>query len=234
MPSSSRSPVVSPKPGAARDASPARREPTCWQRLATITTRPPPRCATTWSTPASFGGSARTVASGNPNRPSLPLGVHGHCASRRKPSSPENGARHFLLPSGAKKVGRHKSFQIIGLCLEAPAPSTENGAFAPAKNRQFPPFFSRLLAEHQCFERSSEPDHARECVVRTGRRSSNLGRQPDCPRRSHSRARLEAAPSGPRSHDRGHTTAMFTEECLFFLAHSGRQYRPCCRSGFLA
>ena len=47
------------------DASPARREPTCWPRLATITTRPPPRCATTWSTPASCGGSARTVASGS-------------------------------------------------------------------------------------------------------------------------------------------------------------------------
>ncbi len=65
MPSSSRSPVVSPKPGAAHDASPARREPTCRQRFATITTRPPPRCATTWSTPASCGGSARTAASGN-------------------------------------------------------------------------------------------------------------------------------------------------------------------------
>jgi hypothetical protein len=32
---------------------------------------------------------------------------------------------------------------------------------------------------------------ARECVVRTGRMSSNLGRQPDPTRRSHSRAKLE-------------------------------------------
>ena len=34
-------------------------------------------------------------------------------------------------------------------------------------------------------------DHARECVVQTGRTSSSLGREPDPPRRSHSRARLE-------------------------------------------
>jgi hypothetical protein len=34
-------------------------------------------------------------------------------------------------------------------------------------------------------------DHARECVVRTGRKSSNLGREPDPERGSHSRARLE-------------------------------------------
>ena len=44
---------------------------------------------------------------------------------------------------------------------------------------------------------SREParrDHARECMVRTGRTSSNLGRQPDPPGTSHSRARLGAAP----------------------------------------
>ena len=34
-------------------------------------------------------------------------------------------------------------------------------------------------------------DHARQCVVQTGRMSSNLGRKPDSPGRSHSRARLE-------------------------------------------
>ena len=33
-------------------------------------------------------------------------------------------------------------------------------------------------------------DHARECVVRTGRRSPNLGRQPDLAERPHSGASL--------------------------------------------
>ena len=48
----------------------------------------------------------------------------------------------FFLLSGAKKVGRHKSSQINGLCLEAPAPSTEKWRFCPSKNRHFPPVFS--------------------------------------------------------------------------------------------
>ena len=34
-------------------------------------------------------------------------------------------------------------------------------------------------------------DHARQCVVQTGRQSSNLGRKPDPNGRSHSRARLD-------------------------------------------
>ena len=43
-------------------------------------------------------------------------------------------------------------------------------------------------------------DHARECVVQTGRRPSSLGRQHRM-NRSHSRARLEVTPFEPRSHD---------------------------------
>jgi hypothetical protein len=46
----------------------------------------------------------------------------------------------FLLP-GAKKVGRHKSSQIDGLCLETPAPSTEKWRFWSSKKRHSPPFF---------------------------------------------------------------------------------------------
>jgi hypothetical protein len=48
----------------------------------------------------------------------------------------------FFLLSGAKKVGRHKSGQINGLCLEAPAPNTEKWRFWASKNRHFPPIFS--------------------------------------------------------------------------------------------
>src|SRR5580658_5406718 len=48
----------------------------------------------------------------------------------------------FFLLSGAKKVGRHKSGQINGLCLEAPAPSTEKWRFWAPKKRHSPPFFS--------------------------------------------------------------------------------------------
>ena len=46
----------------------------------------------------------------------------------------------FLLP-GAKKVDRHKSSQIDGLCLETPAPSTAKWRFWASKKRHSQPFF---------------------------------------------------------------------------------------------
>jgi hypothetical protein len=42
-------------------------------------------------------------------------------------------ASDIFLLSGVKKVERHKTGQINGLCLERPTPSTENGALAPEK-----------------------------------------------------------------------------------------------------
>ena len=47
----------------------------------------------------------------------------------------------FLAP-GRQKVGRHKSGQIKGLCLEAPAPSTEKWRFWPSKKPPFSAIFS--------------------------------------------------------------------------------------------
>ena len=73
----------------------------------------------------------RFVASGRQR----PLRVTSKTVLARKWRPP------FFLLCGAKKVGRHKSSHINGLCLEAPAPSTKNGAFAPSKNRHSPPFF---------------------------------------------------------------------------------------------
>ena len=51
-------------------------------------------------------------------------------------------APDIFLALGRQKVGRHKSSQVKGLCLEAPAPITEKWRFCPSKNRHFPPFFS--------------------------------------------------------------------------------------------
>ena len=50
----------------------------------------------------------------------------------------------FLAP-GAKKVGRHKSSQVNGMCLEIPAPSTEEWRFWSSKKRHSPPFFARKI-----------------------------------------------------------------------------------------
>src|SRR5258707_14349509 len=48
-------------------------------------------------------------------------------------------------------------------------------------------------------------DHARQCVVRTGRKSSSLGRKPDPGwLRIAPRCEVGGTPSEPRSHDRGH------------------------------
>ena len=55
-------------------------------------------------------------------------------------------ATDIFLALGAKKVGRHKSSQINGLCLEAPAPSTEKWRFCPSKNRHFRHFFLAMGA----------------------------------------------------------------------------------------
>ncbi len=69
------------------------------------------------------------------------LGVHGHGASRRKKVLARKWRPPFFLLPGAKKVGRYKSSQIDGLCLEAPAPCTEKWRFWSSKKRRFPPFF---------------------------------------------------------------------------------------------
>ena len=91
----------------------------------------------------------RNKAGGKSVAPLQGLGVHGLCASRRKPSWPEKWRPTFSLTLGAKNVRRHKSDQIKDLCLEAPAPGRRIGAFAPSKKRHFPPFFSVPIPRFQ-------------------------------------------------------------------------------------
>ena len=83
-----------------------------------------------WAARPCLPQDSRSVASGR-TRP-LRVTFNPVLARKWRPT--------FFLLSGAKKVGRHKSSQTMALCLETMAPSTENGAFGPSKNRHFPPF----------------------------------------------------------------------------------------------
>ena len=64
---------------------------------------------------------------------------------------------------------------------------------------------------------SPHGDHGRETVVRMGRTSANLGREPDPPGRSIAlTCEVGGSPSEPRSHDRGHRVAI-TSECQILV-----------------
>jgi hypothetical protein len=66
--------------------------------------------------------------------------IHGLCVTSKKALARKWRPTFFLL-SGAKKVGRHTSSQLKGLCLETPAPGTDKWRFWPSKKRHSPPFF---------------------------------------------------------------------------------------------
>ena len=73
-------------------------------------------------------------------------GVGPLCVTSTK-SSPKNGARHFCCSRAPKNVGRYKSGQIKGLCLEARLQARKMALFGPRNSailRHFPcPYWGR-------------------------------------------------------------------------------------------
>ena len=73
---------------------------------------------------------------------------------------------------------------------------------------------------------TTDAGHSREYVVRTGRTSSSLGREPEPPRRSPSGAGVGGSPSEPRSHERVHCKLSITVSGALREARCRRRSAP--------